>query len=156
MHLTGQDHLPIRSDRTVRSDVDTLIRQRPRSSVSVEIPRIRKDSETHSNVGASTLARIRRESDRSRNESISLDAANGSGQRSGPNVAAIREVATNASRSLTLVCEHLIQRTKIYRMTPYNNPPPMPGPIASENKSLLLAAGKCLNRWHLGTLYCSV
>ncbi|CAF0825488.1 unnamed protein product [Adineta ricciae] len=85
----------------------------------VEMQRIRKDSETMSNAGGSTISRIRRESDRFRTDNAMSDVGSVSGHRPQP---AIRE------------------KTKIYRLPQYANPASVPGSVSNENKSLLLAA----------------
>jgi hypothetical protein len=58
----------------------------------VEMQRIRKDSETMSNSGYSTVSRARRESDRHRNDPAGLDNANIFGHRNVPTASMIREV----------------------------------------------------------------
>ena len=54
--------------------------------------RIRKDSETLSNSGYSTISRQRRESDRLRGEILAAENANMMTHRSVPNPSIIREV----------------------------------------------------------------
>ncbi|CAF3355573.1 unnamed protein product [Rotaria socialis] len=89
----------------------------------VEMQRIRKDSETISSPGVSGALRVRRESDRYRNDPLGLDCTNPSvQQRTVPNPPVIRE------------------RTKIYRLPQSTNPVGLPGTMSNENKSLLLAA----------------
>lgn len=88
----------------------------------VEMQRIRKDSETLSNSGYSTVSRNRRESDRVRGDYIATENVAGVTQRSlstpGPN----RE------------------KTKIYRLPQYNTSISVPGSLPNETKSLLLAS----------------
>ncbi|CAM4785479.1 unnamed protein product [Rotaria magnacalcarata] len=89
----------------------------------VEMQRIRKDSETISSPGVSGALRVRRESDRYRNDAFGLDCTNSSvQQRTVPNPPFIRE------------------KTKIYRLPQSTNPVGLPGTMSNENKSLLLAA----------------
>jgi hypothetical protein len=57
--------------------------------------RIRKDSETLSNSGHSTISRIRRESDRFRNDVLTSDSASVIGHRNVPVQPVIREVIKN-------------------------------------------------------------
>lgn len=59
---------------------------------SVEVQRIRKDSETLSNSGYSTVSRNRRESERLRGEFLATENLVGPTQRSLSNPAPIREV----------------------------------------------------------------
>ena len=54
--------------------------------------RIRKDSETLSNSGYSTVSRARRESDRLRGELVATDNPNVLAHRNVPNPSIIREV----------------------------------------------------------------
>ena len=54
--------------------------------------RIRKDSETLSSPGVSNAPRVRRESDRARNENLVADAGINSGQRNVTNQPVFREV----------------------------------------------------------------
>ena len=89
----------------------------------MEIQRIRKDSETMSNAGGSTISRIRRESDRFRTDNAMSDVGSVSGQRPQP---AIREVIQrkfyalkrfsfleNKNLSPTTICESS-QRTWLH------------------------------------------
>jgi hypothetical protein len=54
--------------------------------------RIRKDSETLSSPGGGTVTRVRRDSDRLRNEILPSDSGSVSGQRNASNQQIIREV----------------------------------------------------------------
>jgi len=84
----------------------------------VEMQRIRKDSETLSNPGVNTVSsRVRRDpGDRYRNDNFPNDPAG-----------SVRSVPNQA-------------KTKIYRLPQYTNQAEIPGSIANENKSLLIAA----------------
>ena len=81
----------------------------------IEVQRMRKDSETLSSPNVSTISRVRRESERLRNELLASDG-------------------TNTRNSVN-------QKTKIYRLPQYTNPASIPGSLPTESKSLLLAAG---------------
>lgn len=81
----------------------------------IEVQRIRKDSETLSSPNVSTISRVRRESERLRNELLSSDG-------------------TNTRNSVN-------QKTKIYRLPQYTTSVSVPGTLPAESKSLLLAAG---------------
>ncbi|CAM4826199.1 unnamed protein product [Rotaria magnacalcarata] len=84
----------------------------------VEMQRIRKDSETISSPGVSGALRVRRESDRYRNDAFGLDCTNSSvQQRTVPNPPFIRE------------------KTKIYRLPQSTNPVGLPGTMSNENKN---------------------
>lgn len=80
-----------------------------------EIQRVHRDSEASIGPNVSTIARVRRESDRFRNEVLSSDGAN---PRSPPP-----------------------QKTKIFRLPQSPNPATIPGSLPTESKSLILAAG---------------
>jgi hypothetical protein len=84
--------------------------------------RIRKDSETLSNSGHSTISRQRRESDRLRSDLYSTDNPSSMAHRNISNQSIIRDA-----------------KTKIYRLP--QNPTSMAGSTPNENKSLLLASG---------------
>jgi len=88
----------------------------------VEMQRIRKDSETLSNSGYSTVSRNRRESERLRGEFLVMENPGGPTQRSLSNPAPVRE------------------KTKIYRLPQYNTSTSVPGSFPHENKSLLMAS----------------
>ena len=83
--------------------------------ILVEVLRAHRDSEVSIGQNVSTITRVRRESDRFRNEILSSDGTN---PRSPPP-----------------------QKTKIFRLPQYPNPAAVPGSLPAENKSLLLAAG---------------
>ncbi|CAF0754166.1 unnamed protein product [Adineta steineri] len=80
----------------------------------VEMQRIGKDPEISTTSGVTSGSRVRRESDRLRNEILAVD-----GQRNQLN-----------NR----------EKTKIYRLPQYANASGVPGSISNENKSLLLSA----------------
>ena len=81
----------------------------------VEVQRLHRDSETLPSPNVSTISRVRRESDRFRNEVLSADVTN---PRSPP-----------------------AQKTKIFRFPQYPNAASVPGSLPTESKSLILAAG---------------
>jgi len=85
----------------------------------VEMQRIRKESENLLSPNSITAQRVSRDGDRFRNEILTAD---GSNLRNASNQPTIRE------------------KTKIYRLPQYTNNSAIPGSIANENKSLLLAA----------------
>ncbi|CAF0722883.1 unnamed protein product [Adineta ricciae] len=89
----------------------------------VEMQRIRKDSETLSNSGFSTVSRGRRENERVRYDPVATDNVNVATHRANPAPSIIRE------------------KTKIYRLPQYSNTNSAPAAsVLSENKSLLLAS----------------
>ncbi|CAF1065742.1 unnamed protein product [Adineta ricciae] len=89
----------------------------------VEMPRIRKDSETLSNSGFSTVSRGRRENERIRYDPVATDNVSVATHRANPASSIIRE------------------KTKIYRLPQYSNTNTAPAAsVLSENKSLLLAS----------------
>jgi hypothetical protein len=98
------------------------------------VQRIRKESENFLSPNVNTVPR-RRESDRPRNENPTSD---GTSQRNAANQV---KIANFNSLILCFVCS---QKIKIYRLPQYTNQSAIPGSIANENKSLLLAAGKYL------------
>lgn len=86
----------------------------------VEMPRIRKDSETLSNSGYSTVSRGRRESERLRTDmAYGVDNTNAITHRNAPNSSMIRE------------------KTKIYRLPQNPNTTVVSGSLPQETKSLL-------------------
>lgn len=66
----------------------------------VEMPRIRKDSETLSNCGYSTISRTRRESDRLRSDLNQSDNPYAAAPRNISNSSMIREVCEGEERLL--------------------------------------------------------
>ena len=105
------------------------------------MPRIRKDSETLSNCGYSTISRTRRESDRLRNDLYAADNPNATVPRNISTSTMIREVYEK-EKAIDLTLVFFLKKTKIYRLPQYNNQPSTVGSTPNENKSLLLASGK--------------
>lgn len=85
------------------------------------MPRIRKDSETLSNSGYSTVSRNRRESDRMRGEYVPLDTGHTVTQRSLSTPAPPREVRTNQMRRLM---DRIVHRRKQKYIVFHNTTPP--------------------------------
>ena len=111
----------------------------------VEMPRIRKDSETLSNCGYSTISRSRRESDRLRGDPYATDNANTMAPRNVANASIIREVCEE-SKPIDCIRFLPLKKTKIYRLPQYpNQPSSLVGSTPNENKSLLLSSGKRMN-----------